>query len=45
MNHHLGHRHIHRIEPICPKTAVRIARRIPLNPPPIPTWAQIWRTA
>lgn len=45
MNHTIGTRHIHRIEPISKRSAIRIAKHIPLNPPPRPSWAQLWRLA
>lgn len=41
--YHLGAIHIHAIDGICRKTALRIAKRTPRNPPRL-TWAQLWRT-
>ena len=34
----------HHLDPVCRKTALSIARRTKLNPPPVPKWADIWRT-
>ena len=39
--HDLGHRHLHVLEPVCRRTALRVVRRTPLNPPAL-SWAVLF---
>ena len=36
---------LHTMEPVCRKTALKLLNRIKLDPPAIPSWAELWRIA
>ena len=42
--HHLGHRHLHLLDGCCRKTALRVVRHTPFNPPRL-SWAALFGVA